>query len=205
MARKRLVDIEWDETSGVDHSANGIEGWAMLKGKTVHHGKVLQQIKELASAILARMDDDDDDESMTKATAQKALLHAVQEAWPAYASAVATIVAKHGKTEHAAGPMSKAFAGFREDVERRMAKLQGTMDSVRSALQSALNDKYPADDEDEGGAYHMTPWVRDFDDDSVVYEHDDKLYAAPYEINDDDDGDAKLGEAVRVRITYTPI
>ncbi|KKN47445.1 hypothetical protein LCGC14_0662850 [marine sediment metagenome] len=197
MARNRLVDIEWGETSGVDASANNIEGWAVLKGKTVHHGKILQQIKELADKILARMDEDDDDEAGKQAT-QKALLKAVEEAWPAYATEVAKVVKEHGRTDASTGPLNKAFSVFREDVESRLAKLKGTSDSVRTALQAALKDKYPQD-ADKG----RWVWVRDFDDTSVVFENDDELFAAAYTI--DDEGAASLGEPERVRITYTPI
>jgi len=197
MARKRLVDFEWGETSGVDSSANDIEGWAVLKGRTVHHGKILQQIKDLADAILARMDEDDDDEAK-KTAKQKVLLEAVEGAWPAYATKVASIVKEHGRTDASVEPLNKAFMHIRQDVEGRLLKLKGTMDSVRSALQAALGDKYPRNDNE--GSY---VWVRDFDDDSVVYEWDSELFAAPYKI--DDEGAASLGDPVRVRITYTPI
>lgn len=205
---KRLVELEWEETSGVDAPANDVPGWAVLKGKgSVHHGKVLAQIKSLCDDLLARPSDDDSDAKadkdagMKKAALQEAILTAVLEAWQPFATEVAAVVKQHGRTKAAEAPFAKAFASFKANVEGRLAKLQGTAETVRAALCAALRDKYPPPA--NSGDYYYGPWTRDFDDNDVFFEYDGKLMAAPYMIGTD--GTATIGDAVPVRIKYKTV
>ncbi len=211
MPNKRLVELEWEETSGVDAPANDVPGWAVLKGAKggVHHGKVLAQIKALCDDLLARemqaeeeppdvITKTDKDAGMKKAALQEAILTAVIDAWQPFATEVAAVVKQHGRSATAQEPLAKAFEGFKADVEGRLAKLQGTAETVREALCVALRDKYPPP-ANNGDCYYG-PWTRDFDDHDVFFEYEGKLMAAPYMI--DAEGTATIGDAVPVHIKY---
>ena len=207
MVRKRLVEVEWEETSGVDAPANDVPGWAVLKSSkgSVHHGKVLAQIKALCDDLLARQVADATDgepttkaDKMKKAALQEAILTAVLDAWQPFATNVAAVVKQHGRSAAAEAPLAKAFETFKSDVEGRLAKLQGTAETVREALCAALRDKYPPP-ANSGDCYYG-PWTRDFDDNDVFFEYDGKLMAAPYMLGAD--GTATIGDAVAVHIKY---
>jgi hypothetical protein len=201
--RKRLVEIEWDETSGVDAPANDVPGWAVLKTRTVHHGNILRQIKRLVDGVLARVEEEEDDDEgskVTKADREAAIFGAIRDAWPTLMKSTAKIVRKHGRSEKTQELFDEAFGSFRarveEDVAGRLLKLKGTAETVRSALRAALHDKFPSqhDSYDEGA------WIRDFDDNDVIYEYDGELWSASYMIKDD--GSAQIGDPVRVHVTY---
>ncbi len=201
---KRLVELEWEETSGVDAPANDVPGWAVLKAKTgtVHHGRVLAQIKVLVDDVLARQIIDEEEgavaKKMTKADLEKAVLAAILESWPPFATEVAAIVKEHGRTDAAEEPLTNAFERFRKHVEIRMTKMQGTVETVRSALQAAISDKYP---DPAGSDWCASAWIRDFDDNEVIYDYDGHLWVAPYMINDT--GEATLGDPAAAQVTYT--
>ena len=200
---KQLVELEWQETSGVDAPANEVPGWAVLKAKvgTVHHGRVLAQIKTLVDDVLARQVTDEEEgevtKRMTKADFEKAVFGAILEAWQPFATEVAAVVKEHGRSDAAEEPLTNAYERFRKNVETRLLKLKGTVETVRSALEAALNDKFPSDNSD----YYMSAWIRDFDDKEVIYSYDDGLWASTYKL--DDEGNATLGDPEAVIVTYT--
>jgi len=57
MTSKKIIDLRWDETSGVDHSANNEEGWAVMKNADVAGVEDLDKLIE-QEATLAKAADD---------------------------------------------------------------------------------------------------------------------------------------------------
>jgi hypothetical protein len=54
---KKIVNLRWDETSGVDHSANEEEGWAVMKNADITGVEELDElIKQEAELIKAAND-----------------------------------------------------------------------------------------------------------------------------------------------------
>lgn len=70
-------------------------------------------------------------------------------------------------------------------------------------LQEAINTAYPTD---YAQTVTANAWVKDFYDDSVIFDYDGKCYKSPYSI-DMTSGEAvvTLGTPVEVKIEYEPV
>ncbi len=83
-ARRKIVSLDWQETSGVDHPANEEEGWLVMK----HNGRVVLTDDEL-QAVSALEEVLEEDDQLHKA--HERLQAALQEAEPSLKDAPAAV------------------------------------------------------------------------------------------------------------------
>lgn len=78
-----------------------------------------------------------------------------------------------------------------------------SLDARRDAIAKALRDKFPPKKKKGADSYPCcSPWPKEFTAEFVIFEHNGKLMACPYEMKG---GEATLGKEFYVEQQYVPV